>query len=1462
MSHRITLVLLAFGMADRLPAQVSPARDSAVRDLRNVFAPGFMLQDRNGDDVIDFVNAKIVLPASASDAEAAAAANIAARLGYETSASNLDLAVFDNQRVTTYDVPVVLIGARNAMLSRAALGSAALGLAPGEGAVAFIGANETFRRGGVAIVAADASGLIAAANNFSSRYPSVWAVRASTYADLADRVTRYLQQRNVAATSVSVEQLVVGAGRRGVARAQIRVRVADSATVARAIVALDVPDSAARDTTGRGGGGRAGAGAVRDSSDAATATPAPGGGRGRLRRADLDVADLHRVDVVVVGGTTERVVRLLPARPWQTRASAEWAPRESPDFALSDLYTIRGLYRDTNQDLVPDRMEAHLSIHGGESPAGLVALAERIGLETAGIRLPLADVGGQSDYPQDAGFPIVFGVGHYQTDRLIKSGKLAGNVNRPGEGFIQFAKGAFGGRNGLVIGAPDKAGLDAITDYAAKRLPYLWEYGKGKAQLADVEDEVRRFVQAKDGAGQTALALHKVDTWLTRLWGMAIDSIGVELAAKDRYEGVDRYVENLARQHFPSAKTTVKTYKTGFGVGKQIFAQEFDVPWEVDAFWKVFRSDALPKLSAGSKGRIEVRLSESPQMRGRIAQDIRRALATKGLAPSAYDIVVLSAYKQGFSWLNDEILPQLKDRPIGRVEITYRSLKDSREVRWQVVESDTRWLQELYPIDAVMAKELGIADSLITFTATQDQGPVYRVRVLGRDGSEMLKASFSPKYVVRPMFDLVPDYEHVRVTTGWVNVVVNNATIVDQRIKTDAESFWDVLQSDTYKRIADYVMDVQQGRPSSGNAPYFDELRVEMTMSEPDYRLGIDEEVISSLEAIHEDIYFETLTLFNLIGGRYNAGTMDYAGRIIPMIKPSVDGKAGHVRITFTGKERGVPELVFAYRERGRESVRDEYPLSALPTEAPRLRGVTVKAGATDGVSQLLFDVVALDSLDRYAEFKARGSEESIDRTFLSADLLSGMVRTLDALHRAGVAEEALSFDRVGELLFRVSLRDTTATFTRLASLPRSRRPASTATPVLTSRGYRPTGGHIVQWDTPIPPPESDSILAKLGTFPGVTPYFVGKSFLGKNIFAADFLPEIEAKFVSQAKLNALKPTVLLSGRQHANEVSSTSHILRIGELLVTDSSYRRLLKKVNVVLHPITNPDGAQLAYDLQKITPDFMLHAGYLGALGVDATSGAGNPDAIYPESQVRPLLQEMWLPDIFMNLHGYPSHEWVQYFAGYSGWVRGRTGTQRSWWSPRGWFVPGFTYVEDKRNPEFERAQFAILDSVAAAITSSPRVNAVNKRLYARYQKYGKQDDENFREFFRNGILVYQALRGRELGGGGGAGGGRGGAPGAAAAAPAGDGSAAGALNSPRVTYFSVTTEAPDETARGAWLELVATAGVAHTSALIRYLAAGVNDVRRDVAEYDGVVTRSVARRKPVTPRDPSPRAAPNP
>jgi hypothetical protein len=377
----------------------------------------------------------------------------------------------------------------------------------------------------------------------------------------------------------------------------------------------------------------------------------------------------------------------------------------------------------------------------------------------------------------------------------------------------------------------------------------------------------------------------------------------------------------------------------------------------------------------------------------------------------------------------------------------------------------------------------------------------------------------------------------------------------------------------------------------------------------------------------------------------------------------------------------------------------------------------------------------------------------------------------------------------------------------------------------LDAGGWRYAGETFVQWETPISVEENEEILARLGTFPEVNPYFLTESYLGHRTWAADLLPPYETRYVSQAKLNALRPTIFISGREHANEVSSTSHILRLGELLVTDSTYRALLAKVNVVLHPMTNPDGTSLAYARQLVNPDHMLHAGRPGALGVDATSGERSDDPIYPESQARRMIREAWLPDIYLNPHGYPSHEWVQYFAGYSAWVRGRRVGPRTWWVPRGWFIPGFSWVEDEENPDFKTAQFAILDSMAAAMNGNQEVDAMNRRLYARYKKYGEQDRDGFTEYFHNGMPVMMRLRGVESIGNG--------------------------LYSPRITYFGVTIEAPDETARGEWMRLMGEAGLAHTTSSVRYLATGEFEVERKVEATREGVTRKAYRVKPVLP-----------
>jgi len=372
--------------------------------------------------------------------------------------------------------------------------------------------------------------------------------------------------------------------------------------------------------------------------------------------------------------------------------------------------------------------------------------------------------------------------------------------------------------------------------------------------------------------------------------------------------------------------------------------------------------------------------------------------------------------------------------------------------------------------------------------------------------------------------------------------------------------------------------------------------------------------------------------------------------------------------------------------------------------------------------------------------------------------------------------------------------------------------------------------GPLVQWDTPIPPPEAYEILAKMSTFKEANVYKVGQSYLGRDVWAMDLMPAVTASHWSHAKQTTMKPTIVYSARQHANEVSSTSHVLRMAELLLTDAAYREKLNKVNVVIHPITNADGAELAYDLQKINPTYMLHAGYLGSLGVDVTSAQWDADPLYPESGIRPKIWRTWLPDIFLNPHGYPSHEWVQLFSEYAAWVRTRSVETRDYWTMRGWWMPGFGWLDDARYPRHKDEQMKLLNMITEYAKAAPGTVALNARAYDRYKRYSFDfDQKNFKLDFTNGVLIYKSIKG----------------------ARANPQSQDFMTRQPNVTIWDGGTEAPDETARGDWLKLVANAGLQWDKAILEYLVQGRHEIERKVDPFWNGVSLTMNRPRPPKP-----------
>jgi len=742
-----------------------------------------------------------------------------------------------------------------------------------------------------------------------------------------------------------------------------------------------------------------------------------------------------------------------------------------------------------------------------------------------------------------------------------------------------------------------------------------------------------------------------------------------------------------------------------------VFDETYPIPWEVDTVRERIRSSVLPAARPGDAVSVEVRLSESIEIRRELATELRMLLTEAGTNVEFASVRVLSAHKQGFCWIDEQLKPHLKTA--ARIHIRVRESK----LESGSLDSADRWLHELYPIDEILARDLGISVDQIMFERVSVSAEhVYEVVAEDMRGETVLRSTFDPQVITRPIFDLFPNYANATVATGWFRASVNGRVILDERIKTDYERFWDVYQGSVLPQIRDYVLRLHGGKPQPECAPHFEELSVEVQLSEPDHAIGIDQERISTLEALHEDVYFETLLFFDVLGTETCGKPLRYPGRIVPRISPARPGP-GHAHVRLIGYKTPFPQS------------------KPFADADPMVTSVTVNA---------------------------RGTQ--------SAEVLAGT--TFCWLLNHDEHSEAIDSD--------------------LSTAP------------------------VVPLDQPIGPEQCERITRELAKFPEVHRFPAGKSWLGRTVWAMDVTAPYDGKYFSQSKAVATKPCLFVTGRQHANEVSSTSHILKLVELLATRPEYRQLLNRINFIIHPMTNPDGAALVDELHRVTPDFMLHAGYLGALGVDVTEEQWSTSPRYPEARVRADLWRMWQPDILLNPHGYPSHEWVQLFVGYTAWVKSREVQARDWWIPRGWFIPRFEFIEDERFPRHRDAALSLRDKIAAAIR--PTFGPVNDRMYRRYAKY-----TGCRLELHQGVLIQSTTCGSKP-----------------------DPKAFSFMaRHPEITFFESLSEAPDEVASGDWLQTLTAAGLAASLAHARFLAELPDAVVRTRWEEAGASVLQIAR-----------------
>ena len=78
------------------------------------------------------------------------------------------------------------------------------------------------------------------------------------------------------------------------------------------------------------------------------------------------------------------------------------------------------------------------------------------------------------------------------------------------------------------------------------------------------------------------------------------------------------------------------------------------------------------------------------------------------------------------------------------------------------------------------------------------------------------------------------------------------------------------------------------------------------------------------MEALHEEIYFNTLHFFDVMGRFTRGAGLAYPGRVIPVVHPKADGKPGRAKISVTGFDAARPSVVVEYVDRDGRARRSE----------------------------------------------------------------------------------------------------------------------------------------------------------------------------------------------------------------------------------------------------------------------------------------------------------------------------------------------------------------------------------------------------------------------------------------------------------------------------------------------------------------------------------------------------------
>lgn len=812
-----------------------------------------------------------------------------------------------------------------------------------------------------------------------------------------------------------------------------------------------------------------------------------------------------------------------------------------------------------------------------------------------------------------------------------------------------------------------------------------------------------------------------------------------------------------------------------YKAGRQVYEKTYTLPWEVETFERILEEELYPKLRNGDRIRIQGAVSEDLEVREKLKAKIQEKVKEKGAETENLDI--FCAYKQGFSWLDEKIIPSVRSSKSDKIEIffkpflpkgqkewldengatpSYHNLKADNPDKWY--DLPIRYLQELYPIEDVLVRELGLSRDDVVFLPYEGEEDItYRCKVYCGD-EICLEETYRAWYSERPYMDEYPQMGKVHPSTGYITVSINGEESLSRRVRTDLEEIWDTYQAEVLPDCRKYIEEKYDGKITEDLQPFFQELLLDVTVSEPDYRVGCREDLISSLDALHEDMYFAGSDYFKNYGVQNINVMLDAPGLILPAIHKKEGPPV--FRVVLSEKLTEKPcivrndEILCGQRERGEVSAW----ITRIAWEDSRPL-VEIQTGC-----------VADALLASYANLLQKG-----------------------ILHLS----EELTY--TGKIVF------VSENGSKYESSIRGKKKCSKEKRIEDINLHEK---ELIGYDM------YRSIIEELKEVPGIEVFRTARSYTGRELYAIWIRPDKEG-YISMTKRLTLHPSEIINARHHANEVSSTNASFILLRKLLTKEEYKELPEKLNLILVPMENVDGAAIHYELQKEHPFWKFHVARFNSLGKEFFSDHFRKDTIHSEAMGLSRLYERYVPDMIVDNHGVPSHEWEQQFSGYT------SPSYKGFWLPRSLLYGYFWYVTDEAYKDNYPVNKEMEDVIADEIAKDGEMTALNKEWSKQFEKYAHAWMPKLfpADYYKNMInywIPYKADPGHKY----------------------------PSIRFPWITTVSYTSEVADETAQGDYLNLCARAHVAHDEATLRMLMCAKTPTE---CSFDCMGGRTLARYK---------------